>query len=92
VAFEWDAKKADDNYRKHGVRFSTDALGVFDDDFALTLTDDESDGVEQRFITIGMGSNACLLVVVYTCRGDNIRIISARTAEPHEREEYEAQL
>jgi len=33
-----------------------------------------------------------LLVVVYSWRGDNIRIISARPAEAHEREQYEAQL
>jgi uncharacterized DUF497 family protein len=92
VVFEWDANKADDNYRKHGVRFSTEALGVFDDEFALTLTDDKSDPAEQRFITIGMATNVQVLVVVYTYRGSNIRIISARTAEPHEREEYEAQL
>jgi uncharacterized DUF497 family protein len=32
------------------------------------------------------------LVVVYTWRGENIRIISARPAEPYEREEYEAEL
>ncbi|HEX4230495.1 MAG TPA: BrnT family toxin [Bryobacteraceae bacterium] len=64
--FEWDANKADDNYRKHGVRFSTEAPGVLDDDFALTIMDDESDPAEQRFVTIGMGTNAPVLVVVYT--------------------------
>jgi uncharacterized DUF497 family protein len=38
-----------------------------------------------------MGAAARLLVVVYTWRGENIRIISARPAEAHEREEYEAE-
>jgi uncharacterized DUF497 family protein len=38
-----------------------------------------------------MGATGRLLVVVYTWRGENIRIISARPAEPHEREEYEAE-
>ena len=32
-----------------------------------------------------------ILVVVYTWRGDDIRLISARRAEPHERKEYEKQ-
>jgi uncharacterized protein len=32
-----------------------------------------------------------ILVVVYTWRGDDIRPISARRAERHEREEYENQ-
>jgi uncharacterized DUF497 family protein len=38
-----------------------------------------------------MGTMGRLLVVVYTWRGENIRIISARPAESHEREQYEAQ-
>jgi uncharacterized DUF497 family protein len=56
-----------------------------------TLTDDVSDPDEQRFVTMGMGAMGRLLVVVYSWRGDNIRIISARPAEAHEREQYEAQ-
>ena len=92
VSFEWNPDKADENLRKHGVQFSTEAEGVFGDDFAITITDDESDPAEQRFIAIGMGAKARLLVVVYTYRGGNVRIISARTAQRHEREEYEAQL
>jgi uncharacterized DUF497 family protein len=38
-----------------------------------------------------MGAMGRLLVVVYTWRGENIRIISARPAEAHEREQYEAE-
>jgi uncharacterized DUF497 family protein len=30
-----------------------------------------------------------ILVVVYSWRGNDIRLISARLAEPHEREDYE---
>jgi len=37
-----------------------------------------------------MGAADRLLVVVYTWRDENIRIISARPAELLEREEYEA--
>jgi len=40
---------------------------------------------------LGMGAAGRLLVVAYTWRGENIRIISARPAETHEREEYEAE-
>jgi uncharacterized DUF497 family protein len=56
-----------------------------------TIVDDESDPREERFITLGIGALGRLLVVVYTWRDENIRIISARPAEAHEREEYEAQ-
>jgi uncharacterized protein len=64
---------------------------VFDDPYAITITDDESDPGEERFVTIGMGAAGRLLVVVYTWRGENIRLISARPAEAHEHDEYEAE-
>jgi hypothetical protein len=90
VGFEWDEEsKAGINFRKHGVRIP-EAIPAFDNPYAITIVDDESDPAEQRFITLGMGAAARLLVVAYTWRGENIRIISARPAEIHEREEYEA--
>ena len=89
MVFEWDeANKAGVNFRKHGVRMP-EAIPVFDDPHAITIVDDESDPTEQRYITLGVGAAGRLLVVVYTWRGENIRIISARPAETHEREEYE---
>jgi len=91
VHFEWDEEsKAGANFRKHGVRIP-EAIPVFDDPHAITITDDESGPDEQRFVTLGMGTTGRLLVVVYTWRGENIRIISARPAEAHEREEYEGE-
>jgi uncharacterized protein len=41
-----------------------EAIPVFDDPYAITITDDESDPGEQRFITLGMGALGRLLVVV----------------------------
>lgn len=64
---------------------------MFEDPYAITIKDEESDPAEQRFVTLGIGAFGRLLVVVFTWRGENIRIISARPAEPHERAEYEAQ-
>lgn len=91
MGFEWDEEnKAGINFRKHGVRIP-EAIPVFDDPCAITITDDESDPDERRFVTLGMGALARLLVVVYAWRGENIRIISARPAEAHECEEYEAE-
>jgi uncharacterized DUF497 family protein len=68
-------------------RPDAEAIPVFDDPYAITIVDDESDPSEQRFITPGMGAASRLLVVAYTWREENIRIISARPAESHEREE-----
>ena len=90
VFFEWDPNKAAANVRKHGVRFS-EAVGVFGDDYAITISDDESDPDEQRFVTLGMEIKGSILVVVYCYSGENIRIVSARTAGRPEREQYEAQ-
>ena len=90
MSFEWDEdSKAGINFRKHGVRMP-EAIPVFDDPYAITISDDESDPHEQRYITLGMGAAGRLLVVAYTWRGESIRIISARPAEIHECEDYEA--
>lgn len=82
--------KAGLNFRKHGVRMP-EAIPVFDDPYAIMIADDESDPDEQRFVTPGMGAMGRLLVVVYTWRGESIRMISARAAAAHEREQYEAE-
>lgn len=73
--------------RKHGIDFA-DAVGIFEDGWALTFEDNDSHG-EQRFITIGTDFLGRTLVVVYTYRKDDIRLISARAATKAEREEYE---
>jgi uncharacterized protein len=86
--FEWDPEKAEANLKKHGVTFS-EVEPVFSDESAITIPDDESDVTERRFVTIGMGLKARILVVVYCCRSEKIRIISARVAEPRERRTYE---
>lgn len=70
------------------MRFA-EAEPVFEGDFALTIPDADSDPHEARFVSIGIGAKGRVLVVVYTHRGENIRVISARLAEPHERAVYE---
>lgn len=88
MSFEWDVRKAEANYKKHGVRFS-ESIPVFEDQYAITITDEASDPTEQRFVSIGLGAKGRALVVVYSYRGSKIRIISARTPESHERMQYE---
>ena len=84
--YEWDPKKAVSNFKKHEVSFA-DAVTVFADDRALTFGDTQPD--EERHITLGMDAQAQVLVVVYTWRGNRIRIISARQSTPSERKQYE---
>jgi len=85
-AFEWDDGKAALNWRNHGVRFEM-ARDVFQDIFAIEWIDDRHGDMEQRFVTVGTVEGR-LLFVAYTLRGQRIRIISAREAEPRERRRY----
>lgn len=84
--FEWDDDKAVQNWRDHGVSFEMardacrDAFGVE----WLDLTQDQS---EERYAMIAMVEER-LLFIAYVLRGDRIRIISARKAEPYERRKY----
>jgi len=86
----WDRTKARQNFAKHGVRCA-DAVLVLDDPYAVTVADNESEPTEARWVTLGADAHGRVLVVVYTNRGEDIRLISARPAEPRELKEYEAQ-
>jgi len=73
VSYEWDPAKARANFAKHGVRFA-DAVTVLEDDLALTMLDPSSD-LEERWITLGRNALGRVIVVVYTWRGENVRLI-----------------
>ena len=87
VSYEWNAVKAGANLRKHGIDFA-DAATALEDESALTMQDAFS-AEEERWITLGRDPLGRLLVVVYTWRGDQIRLISARPATPREWRQYE---
>jgi uncharacterized DUF497 family protein len=86
VRFEWDAKKAAANLRKHGVSFE-EAETAFADDLAAYYPDTLH---EARFVLIGYSQRRRLLYVVHAeVKVDAIRIISARGATKHEKAHYE---
>jgi uncharacterized protein len=85
VIFDWDPKKSASNARKHGIRFA-DALPALEDDRAVTIREDSDS--EERWVTIGMDAVGRILVVVYTWRGDDIRVISVRAATQSESRHY----
>lgn len=86
MVYQWNRDKAAANLRKHGINFA-DAVFVFSDDLAITIADERFD--EERFVTIGMDAFGRILVVVYTMRDDEIRLISARKATRQEQQQYE---
>ena len=87
---DFDPKKDAANLKKHGVSLS-EGDGVLNDPLAITVEDESAEG-EQRFVTIGMNVFGSLMVVVHTPRGDEVRIISVRSANPKERRAYEKGL
>jgi hypothetical protein len=86
VTYEWDPEKATSNLGKHGIDFA-DAVTALEDPFALTLRDD--DPTEERFVTVGVDALGRLLVLVYSWRGESVRVISARKATRNETRTYE---
>ncbi|MBI3653614.1 MAG: BrnT family toxin [Acidobacteria bacterium] len=86
--FEWDEEKAKANLKRHKISFD-EAKTVFDDPFTITIDDPKHSRIEERFVDIGTSTKGRILVVVYTQRGDRIRLISGRKATEWEREIYE---
>lgn len=88
TTFEWDENKAEENLRKHKISFD-EAKTVFADPISITIPDPKHSIDEERYIDIGSSTHGRVLVVVYTERGANIRLISCRKATPFERRKYE---
>jgi len=87
--FEWDAAKAAENLRNHGVSFE-EAQTVFYDDFAREFYDDKHSEQEERFLLLGLSFRLRLLMVCHCYRENEsvIRIISARKATANEARFY----
>lgn len=91
--FEWDSEKAVANLLKHGVSFEK-ACEVFFDPF-VRVVDATDQGDEARDAAIGLTNDMKLLFIVHLVRvgegPESIRIVSARTTTPQERQHYENQ-
>ena len=86
MSFQWDDRKAMVNIVKIGIDFA-DVIGVFDDEDALWQLDEHSQ--EERHLILGLDLKGRVVVVVFTFRGQMIRLISARKASGHEQYQYE---
>ncbi|MBF2055782.1 MAG: BrnT family toxin [Cyanobacterium sp. T60_A2020_053] len=84
--FEWDEQKNIKNQEKHGIRFE-DAIPVFDNDMLIEI-DNRFDYGEIRCKAIGK-TIAVYFTVIYTERGEKIRIISARKSHKKEKVKYD---
>ena len=89
IQFEWDARKASANVKKHGISFD-EARTVFFDENAKLINDPDHSLDEDRFVLLGLISTLKVVLVCHCYReqGNVIRIISARKATSHESKQY----
>lgn len=89
LRFEWDPRKAERNFDKHGVTFD-EGTSAFLDPLAAIFDDFEHSSAEAREILIGHSLTGRLIIVSFTERKENVlRIISVRPATRTERNDYE---
>jgi uncharacterized DUF497 family protein len=86
VEIEFDVGKDEANRRKHGVSLALAAAMDFDE--ALVIPDERSDYGEARFRRSARSMAACMCWP-FTMRGNTLRAISLRKANPRERRRYE---
>lgn len=89
MKFQWDTNKAVSNIEKHGVSFE-EAITVFGDPLAVTISDPDHSVGEFRLLTTGLSRSQRLLVVFHTERKAEVRLIGARLATRQERRSYES--
>ena len=87
MGFQWDEAKSVANEGKHGISF-LQAAQIFRGPI-LKQPDDRKDYGEQRVIALG-AHDGNVLCVVFTERDGDLRLISARKASKHEREQYQS--
>jgi len=89
MRFIWDDNKAESNALKHGITFE-EAVTVFADPYLQFTEDSQHSQGEAREWAIGEAENGTIVVVVFTMRGQQMRIISARRATKRECQRYES--
>ena len=85
TSFMWDEFKRLSNIEKHGIDFQ-DVIEVFDDPDALSVRS-AVETSEGRHLIIGRCKGR-VITVIFTWRGNTVRVISARVARREERQRY----
>ena len=88
TGFQWDEGNAEKNWEKHRVtRFECEQL--FFNKPVLALKDEDYSRVESRYYALGQTNRNCELLIVFTVRDAQIRVISARDMSRRERRYYD---
>ena len=86
IRLEWDEAKRAANLAKHGVDFAL--AETFDFESAQIGHDERRDNGERRFMALGMVETR-LHVLIFTMRGETVRVISLRKANTREIKSYD---
>ncbi|MDN5872717.1 MAG: BrnT family toxin [Nitrococcus sp.] len=86
MAFEWDENKNAANLEKHGIDFVR-AKEIWQGP-VMEMFSPQTQHSEDRIIAVGMVDGLCI-AVIYTWRGENRRLISARRARKNEQTHYD---
>jgi len=87
TGFIWDKGNKDKNWVKHDIS-NAESEEIFFNLPLIVSPDDAHSDTEDRFYVLGKTNAGQLLFVVFTPRGDKIRVISARPMKPKERRQY----
>jgi uncharacterized DUF497 family protein len=84
--FDWDSGNSEKIWQRHGVR-TVEAEQVILNR-PVVATDARHSELESRFTALGKTDPGRLLTVVFTMRGNLVRVISARPMSRAERRSY----
>lgn len=87
TGFDWDAGNAEKNWKRHGVSQGECEQAFFSHPLVVA-PDATHSSTEPRYYLLGQTLAGRPLFVVFTRRGDRIRVISARNMSRRERSVY----
>ena len=85
--FQWDEGNSSKNWARHGIS-QTEAEQIFFNRPVVVIGDTAHSGAEVRYFSFGRTDGGRLLTVVFTVRGQLLRVISARPMSRRERKGY----
>lgn len=86
--FQWDERNSEKIWIEHRVSRSECEQPFFNEPF-IVAKDEKHSQEEERYYALGQTDAGRLLFIVFTIRGDLIRVISARDMSRKERRVYE---
>jgi uncharacterized DUF497 family protein len=86
--FDWDRGNRDKSWKKHKVDYK-ECEQVFFNDTVKLFHDTKHSQKEERFVALGETDDGRKLCIIFTIRGEKIRVISARDMNRKERNYYE---